>query len=464
MSTRIFIAAALAALYLAAPAAATAAPPTPGQAEQLGRDAYRYGFPLLEILRVRAEQTSVRCPDVFGDAPVNSFSHSGGFARPKDRTVVAPNTDTLYSIAHLDLGRGPVVLRHPGMGRRYFVFELVDPYTNVIGYIGTRTTGSDAGRFAISWNRRRAPKPRNVESVIHSQFRRVWIIGRTLTTDAADQRKAQKLMHRYRLYGPNGRPRAFSKSCRPGKPDKPRTPTHGPRFLRALARGMTENPPPKRDRPLLRRLATVGIGPGRTPAEANLPADVVAAVHAGVAAEAAEMPGSIRTTVLQRSIAAGGWAVLPPAIGDYGTDYDLRAAVAVVGLGANTPAEAIYPTALTDSSGALLDGAAHDYRMVFPPGGEPPVRYFWSLTMYDLDGFLVKNPIRRYSLGPTHPPLRRRADGSIVIAIQQDRPAEKGVNWLPAPVASFRLNLRLFGPRKAARTGTWKAPPVVPVG
>jgi len=459
---RRLIAAGIAVFCLGA-AAGGAAAPTPQQAEQLGHQAYRYGFPLLEALRVRAEETSVRCPDGMGNSPVNSFSNARGFARPEDRTVVAPNTDTLYSIAHLDLGRGPIVLKHPDMGKRYFVFELVDPYTNVIGYIGTRKTGSAAGRYAISWTHKAGPKPADVKGTIRSQYRRVWVIGRTLAKGPADQRKARKLMRQYRLLLPgNGKARRFGRHCNPGAPRDFPTPTDGPGFLDALARGLKQNPPPKRDRPFLASLATVGIGPGRTPAGAGLTPDVLAAVYDGVSAEAKSLPGQSRGQVLQRAIAGGGWASLTSGVGNYGTDYDLRALIAVVGLGANTPAEAIYPTALTDASGELLNGATHDYRLTFPPGAAPPARYFWSVTMYDSQGYLVPNAIGRYSVGPTHPPLAKRPDGSIVIAIQHVAPAESGVNWLPAPAGSFRLSLRLFGPSRAALDGAWRPPPIVP--
>ena len=152
-------------LALALPAAANAevgAGPTAAQAEALGKQAYDYGFPLLEFLRVRREETSVRCPDGLGNAPVNSFSNARGFADASARTVVAPNTDTLYSIAHLDLGKGPILLTHPRMGKRYYSFELLDPYTNVIDIPGLREDGGDAGSFLIRWNeeaRRRASTP-----------------------------------------------------------------------------------------------------------------------------------------------------------------------------------------------------------------------------------------------------------------------------------------------------------------
>lgn len=438
---------------------ARAAIPTVEQAGELGREAYRYGLPLLEFLRVRREQTSVRCPDKSGNSPANSFSNAPRFPSPDDRTVVAPNTDTLYSIAHLDLGHGPILLSHPGMGKRYFSFELLDPYTNVIGFIGSRTTGSKAGRFAISWDDKRAKRKLHMP-VIESKYRRVWVIGRTLATDRADQHKAYRLMKRYGLSRLNRKPREFPRNCKPGNPGAFPTPTEGEEFIARLNRKLASNPPPKRDQPLLRELKPLGIGAGLSPEEAHLPDDVLASLYAGVTAEAAQLPGLTRLSVLQQSLATGGWLLPASNIGNYGTDYDFRAQVSIIGLGANTPDEAIYPTGLADSAGGLLNGA-NDYLLIFPPGEEPPARYFWSLTVYDSDGYLTPNSIDRYSLGPSHPPLRRRPDGSIVIALQHDPPTGAGVNWLPTPDAGFRLNLRLYGPSKAAQRGDWRPPSVV---
>jgi hypothetical protein len=449
----------LAGLALALPWASSAeAQVSPEQAMELGREAYRYGLPLLEFLRVRAEMTSVKAPDGRGNAPVNMFSHARGFATPRDRTVVAPNVDTLYSIAHLDLAKGPIVLGHPRMGRRYFGFQFLDPYTNVIGYAGTRTTRRGAGRVEIAWTRRpgrRTPGAR----LIRSPYRRVWVIGRTLATDSrADQRRARAKMLRYRLS-----PAPRLRSRRPGRPRKAPLPTAGLELLDSLGRALAQNPPPARDRPLLDRLAQVGVGPGLRPFEAGLPTDVLDALREGVEREAAEAPARVRGEVVRQALAAGGWLSLDPKIGSYGADYDLRAAVALIGLGANTPAEAIYPTALADGDGAFLSGTGR-YRLVFERGREPPARAFWSLTMYDSDGFLVANPARRYAIGTSHPPLVRRRDGSIVVLIQRERPAARDVNWLPAPAGGFRLNLRLYWPRRAALTGAWRPPPVERIG
>ena len=444
------------------PADAGSPATTPGQAEQIGRDAYRYGYPLLEFSRVRKEQTSVACPDGRGNSPVNTFSNAKRFPSPEDRTVVAPNTDTLYTIAHLDLGHGPIVLSHPDMGGRYFSFELLDPYTNVIDFVGTRATGSEAGRFAISWDGKPARKKPGMP-VIKSKYRHVWVIGRTLATDRADQHAAYRKMQRYGLSRIGRKPRSFPKDCDPGEPGEFPTPGDGKKFIAKLNRKLAANPPPRRDDPLLARLAPLGVGPGLDPDDAGLAPDVLAALYDGVSAEAASFPTTARLDALQESIAQGGWLLPASNIGDYGTDYDFRAQVAMIGLGANTPDEAIYPTGLTDSSGSLLNGA-NDYRITFGPGETPPAKYFWSLTVYDSSGYLTPNPIDRYSLGPSHPPLIERPDGSIVIALQRDEPTERRVNWLPTPDAGFRLNLRLYGPSKAAQRGDWRPPPTVAVG
>lgn len=447
-----------------APPRAHAAALTADQARALGRQAYDYGLPLLEFLRVRREQSSVRCPDSSGNAPVNSLSNARGFATAADRTVVAPNTDTLYSIAHLDLARGPIVLRHPDMGKRYYSFELLDPYTNVIDIPGAREDGGRAGSFVISWKHARRKGARPAASrLIKSKYRRVWVIGRTLATGPADQRKARKLMRQYRLQRLGGKKRRFPRGCRPGEPAKYPTPTDGPGFISALNRLLKKNPPPQRDDPLLSQLAPLGVGPGLSPERAGLAPDVLAALYDGVAQEAASLPTATRLSILTQARQTAGWLLPAPNIGRYGTDYLFRAQIAVVGLGANTPNEAIYPTGITDGAGALYDGA-HQYRLTFPPGEQPPAKYFWSVTMYDSAGYLVGNPIGRYSVGPTHPPLVKGPDGSIVIAIQRDPPADAGVNWLPAPAGTFRLNLRLYGPSVGARTGAWRPPGVVRVG
>lgn len=451
---------------VAAQSQAQSATPTAEQARALGVQAYDYGFPLLDMLRIRHEMTSVPCPDGQGNAPINQFANASKFAGPDDRTVVAPNTDTLYSLSQLDLRHGPIVLRHPDMGKRFFDFELVDPWTNVIGYVGTRTTGPEPGRFAIQWNGAKA-KPGQLGAgvqVLKSKYRRVWLIGRTLAGDTADQAKAYDLMKKYKLTRPNGKRFKLPADCYRGKgePQKYPLPTTAPDFVASLNQAMGKNPPPSRDDPFLAEVAPFGVGPGATDADVTVSAELLDAFLEGVETERTQLPVTTRLDFVRKSIAAKGWIKANPNIGRFGTDYAYRAQIAVVGIGANTEEEAIYPGSLADSDGALLDGS-NDYRMVFPADDLPPARYFWSLTMYDREGFLVDNPIDRYSLGPSHPPLTERPDGSIVVVVSHDEPTESGVNWLPSPAGGFRLNMRLYGPKQRALDWTWQPPPIVKV-
>ena len=439
------------------PAPARAADPV-----SAGMQAYDYGFPLLEFLRVRAEMTSVRCPDHKGNAPVNSFSNADRFADATARTVVAPNTDTLYSIAHLDLGRGPLVLSHPRMGRRYYSFATLDPYTNVIATPGTREDGGGAEHILYRWTGHLGHvRAKGFDRVITSPYRRLWIIGRTLATDPADQRAAFRLMQRYRITDAHGHARRFPVDCTPGPPAKHPTPTDGAAFIAALDRALTENPPPARDKPLLDTLAPYGIGPGRSTKDVD-PA-TLAAVQTGVATAAKTLLNRAKLHALTVAEQHGGWYTPEPDIGRYGTDYTFRAYIAAVGLGANTREEATYPAGITDGGGVLYTGA-NDYRLTFAKGQLPPARFFWSLTMYDADGYLVANPDNRYSLGPSHPPLATRPDGSVVVVVSQHKPAETNVNWLPSPPGQFRLNLRLYGPSDAALSGAWAPPPAENLG
>ncbi|MCW2606992.1 MAG: hypothetical protein JWO60_1685 [Frankiales bacterium] len=466
---RVLALAAATAVLLAGGAHASTAPGAPGATDpasalQVGADAYEYGLPLLEFLRVRREMTSVRCPDEQGNAPVNLFSHVSRFPDAAFRTVVAPNTDTLYSIAHLDLAKGPLLLRHPDMGSRYYSFAMLDPYTNVIATPGAREDGSRAGAVVVRLAGQDVTRAPRGARVVTSPARRVWVIGRTLAGDARDQRVAHGLMERYRLTTLDGRAPAVPAGCVPGRPRTFPTPKDGPGFVAALNAALRRNPPPVRDSSLLSRLRPYGIGAGLSPERAGLDPVTVAALYRGVATRAATLPTEAKAPALAGAAQHDGWYTPPSDIGDYGTDYRFRAMIALLGLGANTPDEATYPAGVTAGNGVLYDGS-RSYRLTFPKGQEPPARYFWSLTMYDADGYLVDNDADRYSLGPSHPPLVRRPDGSVVIEVRHTRPTEPGVNWLPSPAqGGFRLNLRLYGPSPAALDGRWAPPPVQDLG
>jgi hypothetical protein len=335
----------------------------------------------------------------------------------------------------------------------------MDPYTKLAGYIGSRTTGSAAGRFAITWEGAPGPEvPGAVPIVVSS--RRIQVIGRTLAGDAEDQQAALSLMRRYTLTPPGG-PVVVPDPCPPQRP----TPAVGPRglaLLDALSAAMEDNPPPERDGPLLTRLAPIGMGPGLRVGRAGLSRRARTALSIGVGAAASALPTLVEGTAVLGSRRTGNWSIPPSNIGDYGTDYLTRAGVAQVGLGANTEEEAAYRTAYLDARGRRLDGRK-SYRLRFPAGSEPPADAFWSVTVYDSDGFLVDNPQRRYAVGSSHPPLIRRADGSIDIIFSGTEPSGRDVNWLPVPPARFRVYLRVYAPRPEVLSRAWPLPSIQPI-
>ena len=230
-------------------------------------------------------------------------------------------------------------------------------------------------------------------------------------------------------------------------------------FFDALGRALAKNPPPKRDAAMLRELRTVGVGPGLRPSQEHLSATMIAALKAAVDGGPAYI-NQLKTQLATPSVVAThGWFVPPADIGSYGTDYAFRAVVALQGLAALRRAEAMYIVGVRDSSLSPLSGA-HDYVIHFARGAMPPARYFWSLTMYDQNFFLVANPLHRYELGDRSP-LRRNPDGSLGIYLQRTRPAGHSANWLPTPATGdFEVTLRLYGPRPSALDGTYKLPPI----
>ena len=431
---------------------------------EMGKEAYTYGYPLNEF-------NLIRKADLKLSAPLNVLANAQQLATPAAQGVVAPNTDTLYSLAQIDLGKGPVVLKVPKMDHglfdpRYWTFEFVEPYTNVVGYIGSRLNGSAGGTWALEWSGAKSKKalPKGVKR-FKSSARRLWVIGRTLVRGNKDQAKAKKLMAQYRLGTlaalTAGKGLSKPRNLTPGRP-KTVEPT-GIAFLDLLSAGMTDDPPPARDADIVARMRHFGIGVGLKPSTAGLPAPVLEGLAAGVDAAAASLPTEARLPILTQAKENGGWYNPSPKVGIFGTDYAMRARVALVGIGINTVEESTYPTALTDSAGEMLNGA-NSYRMVFKRGKLPPVKGFWSVTMYDSNGYLVPNAAKIYAVGPDHPGMITRKDGSVVIVVQKSKPTEKDVNWLPSPEAGFRLNMRLYVPSKSILNGTWKPPGIEKVG
>jgi len=422
-------------------------PMGPLRAAILATQAFIYGYPLLEFERARAEVdelntlyslTSFANPDV---DPV--WQAIGGGKRP--------NTDTFYSLAYLDLSNGPVVLSIPDMGDRYFSFQLTEPYISVADYIGSRTTGSGPGRYAITWTG--GPPvdvPDDVEVVV-VPYASMMMLGRTLAGDAADQAIAIELMRQYTLT-PTGQPNEppfFVPASR-----------NGVDILNTISNAMVANPAPAIDGPKLAQLAKIGVGPGLQIADANLGFFSTIAVDVAVRATSAVLPLLANLIQYTSALQNRGWAIPNPSIGDYGTDYLFRAGVAEVGWVANTPEEATYYPGLLGRYLLPLFGFPSRV-MHFAPGETPPVDTdgFWSVTVYDGNGNLYKNAANRYSVSSSRPDeLVYQSDGSLTIVFAHKDPGDPNVNWLPVPLGFFEAYLRMYVPNEEILDGTWKAP------
>lgn len=413
----------------------------PLQAAVLAAQAYIYGYPLMEYERVRQtvpalntiySLTSFANPDV---DPI--WTAIGGGKRP--------NTDTFYSLAELDLSGGPVILSIPDMGTRYYSFQLTDPYTNVVTYIGSRATGTDPGQYAIEWTGNEQPVADGV-TVVKVPYDTILMLGRTLAGDAADQQAAIALINQYTLTPAGGTPTVTPQ------------PKPGLAFLVAISAAMTTNPPPAQDAPELAQLAKIGVGPGLTVADAGLGPLSRLAAELAVKVAAGLLPSLANLQQLVSAVQNKGWAIPDSAIGDFGTNYLLRAGVAEVGLIANTPEEAMYSSALLDSNLLPLNGCS-SYVLHFAPGQTPPTDAFWSVTVYDGNGNLVQNSEKRYSVSSSRPnELVTRPDGSIDIIFSTTDPGDPTANWLPIPSGSFGVYLRNYVPQQSALQGSWRPP------
>lgn len=419
--------------------------PGPIQSAALAAQAYIYGYPLMEYQRVRQtvgtvnmmySLTSFASPDI---DPI--WQSIGGGRRP--------NVDTFYSLAELDLGNGPVVLSIPDMGSRYYSFQLTDPYTNVSDYIGSRTTGSGPQKYAITWTGGPQTEVPGAQTVL-VPYASMLALGRTLAGDAADQQQAIDLMKQYTLDPSGG-------TVSPVIP----LPKPGIGYLDAISAAMALNPPPPADAPALASMARIGVGPGLRVSDAHLGALSMLAVDLAVRATAALLP--LLTTANQYAAALQnrGWATPDPAIGNYGTNYLLRAGVTEAGLLANTPDEAVYSAGLLSGNLLPLVGRGA-YLLHFGPDDQPPVGAFWSVTVYDRSGKLVPNADNRYDVSTSRPEeLVRRPDGSVDIIFAPRDPGDPGANWLKVPQgAGFNAYLRMYVPEQPILDGTWTPPPI----
>lgn len=415
----------------------------------LAQEAYIYGYPL--VIMDATKHSSINEEN---QTQFNQFVNLREFPSPNFHEVVSPNADTLYSSAWLDLSQGPIVLSVPEISR-YYLLPILDEWTNVIASIGTRTNGGMKGSYAIVGPNWTGTLPTGIQE-IRSPTNFVWIIGRTETKGPNDYEAVHKIQDQYTLAPLNGKP-SKSTNYKPAKglpPVEQVAKMDGIAFFTKLSELLSKDAPPQlsQDEAMIQKMAKIGIVPGK-----NFNPIALTDVDWDKAAKKGleQIINGWKDQTFARK--ENGWLISTGDVGKYGSDYLLRAIVAYGGLGANLVVDAVYPVTRVDSNGNPLSG---ENRYVMHFNSAPPVKGFWSVTMYDDQQFFVSNPINRYKIGSLDK-LEMNPDGSFDIYIQKDAPGQdKDSNWLPAPSGNFNLILRLYYPEQAVLNDSWKPPEV----
>lgn len=407
------------------------------------RAAYLYGFTPFEMARLGAEAAQ--------RGAYNRIGYRQTLADDTSRNITTPNNDTLYASAWLDLTNGPVALTIPPRERRYFSVALMDVFSDNAHVLSVRSSASTTGRYLVAGPNWRGSTPRD-SALLRMPSAHGWLLGRVLVDGQSDLTSAVGVLRQIAL-SDVGAPRPLEVA--------PRDAADPENFLNVVNEVLGRCDPGSANVRRARRFRSIGVQPGARGAFAALSPPVQNAWRSIASSVLTELRGDTGVSGQLRA----GWIYPPNSVGDFGRDDHLRAAIALGGIGALPPQEAVYFTAVADSDGGPLHGAS-TYRWTLPASGVP-VDAFWSLTMYEMDAsgrlFFVANPINRFSIGDRTPGLSFSDSGSLDILISH-APTSQTANWLPAPAGPFRLMLRAYLPRPALHNGRWPVPALQRLG
>jgi hypothetical protein len=429
---------------------------SPAEARAIAKEAYIYGFPIVDNYRVQhAYWVDKTNPEYKG--PFNQIWNSARLFSPADKAIQTPNSDTLYSFVGADLRAEPIVLTVPVIEKeRYFSVQLIDYYTFNFDYIGTRATGNEGGSFLLAgpgWN---GATPKGIKKVFRCETELAFPAYRTQLFNPGDIDNVKKVQAGYKVEplsaflgqpAPKAAPAIDFIKPLPSAEEKT-----SPEFFSILNFVLQFCPPVPSEEALMARFANIGVGAGKSFDASKLSPEMKTAIEQGMADAWVAFAG-LKKDFEERKLSSGDV---------FGTreylknNYLYRMGAAVLGIYGNSKQEAM------DATKQKLDGA-NRYTMRFAPDQLPPVNAFWSLTMYDEpQSLLVANPIDRYLINsPMLPQLKRDADGGLMLIIQNESPGkDKEANWLPAPKGPFSMIMRLYWPKEAAVEGKWERPPL----
>jgi hypothetical protein len=437
-----------------------AADVTPAEARAIAKEAYVYGFPLVDNYRIQYGYfVDTKNPEY--KASWNQLKNTPRVYTPEDKAIQTPNSDTPYSFVGMDLRAEPIVLTVPPIEKeRYFSIQLIDAYTFNFDYIGSRATGNEGGSYMVTGPNWKGETPKGVKKVFRAETEFVFAVYRTQLFKPDDLDKVKKVQAGYKaqtlsafLGQPAPKAAPAINFIKPLTPAEQKT---SPQFFNILNFALQFCPTYPSETELMARFAKIGVGPGKTFDASKLSPEMKTAIEQGMANAWAAF------TELEKEFAVG-----KVKSGDvFGTreflknNYLYRMAAAVLGIYGNSKHEAMYPMYLVDAEKQKMTGA-NRYTVHFAPGQLPPVNAFWSLTMYGMpESLLVANPINRYLLNsPMLPQFKKDVDGGLTLHVQNESPGkEKEANWLPAPKGPFVMALRLYWPKEEATEGKWNAP------
>lgn len=435
---------------------------TPAEIRDIARQAYIYGFPMVDSYRIQhAYFVDRNNPEYKG--PFNQIVSFARVFTPEDKAVQTPNSDTPYSFLGLDLRAEPIVLTVPPIDeQRYFSVQLNDAYTFNFDYIGSRSTGNDGGNFVIVGPDWHGETPQGVTKVIRSETRLALAGYRTQLFNPGDIENVRKVQAGYKAQPLSTFLGTPAPTAAPAidfvEPLAPAAEKTSTRFFSILNFILQFCPTHPSERELMARFAQIGVGAGLTFDAATLSPEVKGAVEAGMADAWADC-AALKKRMDIGEVASGELFGSREFLQN---NYLYRMTAAVFGIYGNSKQEAMYPFYGIDADRQTLNGA-NRYTLRFAPGQLPPVKAFWSLTLYEMPSSLLSaNPINRYLINsPMLPQLMRDPDGGLTLLIQHDSPGkQREANWLPAPKGPFAMALRLYWPKAEALEGAWTAPPL----
>jgi hypothetical protein len=422
----------------------------------VSHEAYTYLYPLVTMEVTRRQLANIPPGTREGFGPPNQFHHLRTFPDADFRAVVRPNFDTLYSSAWLDLTRGPVIVEVPDSDDRYYMMPMLDMWTDVFANPGKRTTGTGAQTFVVTAPGYSGDLPAGA-TPIAAPTPHVWVIGRTQTNGPADYAAVNAFQDGLRITELAG-PSTFvidESVDTTTEPLRLVDAMSAAEFFTLAARTMAVNPPHRSDFSQMARMSLLGVAPGVDFDADRFDAAELAEIEAGAKAAQA----ALHAGVARLAVPVNGWAMLTDTMGVYGNEYFRRAVITLVGLGANPAQDAVYPLLVADADGKPTVGD-HDYVIHFDADELPPAQAFWSITMYDAEGFQAPNELNRFAIGDRDP-LVFNPDGSLDIYMQHGDPGpDRRANWLPAPTGPVGITMRLYAPAPAALDGTWHPPAV----